>query len=156
MIDWMTVDWSSPADKISRYFRVREALWLPKWNRLAYAGDGLDDHVKARICALAERLDVVRDFLGRPMIVHCWFRPKGYNALVHGSRGSKHMSLGPWSAVDFHCELPSTKSISEACATVRAAIEFKLEAWGLRCEDFDGPWVHLDDAPVVTRRFFKP
>lgn len=157
MIDWRSVNWGNPGANISKYFTVKEALWLNSdWNRLAYEGDGLDFHVKERICILAEKLDWVRDFLGRPMHVHSWYRPKGYNALVGGTRGSKHMSLGPWSAVDFHCDLPSTQSVSEACATVRAAIEFKLGAWGLRMEDQDGPWVHLDDAPVISKRVFKP
>ncbi len=133
-----------------------EALWLNKLGRLAYESDGLNSLVKEQICVLAEKLDLVREFIGRPMHVHSWYRPKGYNALVGGAKGSKHLSLGPWSAVDFHSDLPKEKSVSASCATIRAAIEPRLEKWGLRCEDLDGPWVHLDSAPVVTRRFFKP
>lgn len=156
MIDWRKVDWRDPRDGISLFFTVKEALWLNKWSRMAYEGDGLDANAKEQICILADRLDQVRASIAQPMHVHSWFRPKGYNALIGGSSGSKHMCLGQWSAVDFHCDLPGEKSVSGSCATVRAWLEYKLERFGLRMEDLDGPWVHLDSAPVGKNRFFKP
>ena len=154
----LTLDWSDPDQKISKFFTVREAIYLSKWGRLAYEGDGLNAQVKARILAMAAKADVVREYLGRPMRIHSWYRPKHYNALVGGATGSKHMCLGgDWSALDFDCVLPKVDSQAEACDTIRAALEPKLEEFGIRMERNPGcNWIHLDNAPVTHERYFKP
>jgi len=151
------IDWTNPEAKISKHFSVREAVYLSKWGRLAYEGDGLNDHVKACILKMAYKMDTVRDYLGVPIIVHRWYSPKGYNALVGGAKGSKHMSMGDHSAVDFHCRIQGAKSNAEACDTIRAALEPKLVELQLRMEQNHGAgWVHLDDAEIILMRYFRP
>lgn len=149
------LDWSDPDAQMSRHFTVREALWLNKWGRLANERDGLSEQVKTQILLLAGKMDLVRGILGLPINVHCWFRPVGYNALVGGAQGSKHLCLGPWSAVDFDACLPGS-DLEVSCARSRKILEPKLEELGLRMEKHDGPWIHLDSAPVVYARYFKP
>lgn len=159
MIDWRTIDWSNPDAKISRHFTVKEALWLHHWNRLANEADGLNDHVKAQILRMAEKMDVIRDFIGLPINVHDWYRPEKYNAdpRVKGAKRSKHMCLGDHSAVDWDAPVDGAASEEEACDILRASLEPKLEPWEIRMEKNPGaPWVHTDNAEVVLLRYFRP
>jgi hypothetical protein len=157
MTDWKSINWFDPAALISRHFSVHEALWLPKWGRLASAEDGLNDHVKEQLVRLADLMDEVRELLGVKVIVHCWYRPKRYNELTHGASGSAHQCEGDWAAIDFHvrfegCEVPAS------CSRARAALLPKLAEIGLRMEN-NGPdavWIHLDTRPPVHSRYFKP
>jgi hypothetical protein len=158
MMDPRSVNWSDPKATISRHFTVREAIWLNGWGRLATSKDGLTDHVKAQICVFAEKMDAVREFIGSPIVVHRWWGPALYNAEVGGRQGSKHLSLGDWSACDFHANIPGCHDVSDSCQHIRAILLPKLEEWGLRMEKngLDAPWVHLDNAPVLYTRYFKP
>ena len=152
------IDWSAPEAMISRHFSVHEALWLPTWRREADEEDGLDERVKAELVRLAKIMDIVRDRIEVPIVVHCWFRPKAYNALVGGAQGSAHTCGGPWSAVDWSAALPSCQSRGESCDKLRAMILPWLEEFGLRMENNGpgAPWVHLDTKPPVATRYFKP
>ena len=148
-------DWKSPHARISRHFTVHEALFLPSWG-IYHEPFELE---QAAILRTAQWLDRVRDFVGRPIKVHCWLRPgkvncpgttwhgRDYNAAIGGAPKSAHR-LGR--AVDWSC--------GEDCATTRTKLKPKLEEWGLRMEDVTGQWVHLDDMPVGPsgKRFFKP
>lgn len=158
MNDPRLVDWSNPDEPISKYFTVREAIYLSRWGRLAREDDGLSGRVKFCLIAMAAKMDVVRDFIGLPIIVHRWYSPPGYNAVVGGSRYSRHMSLfGEHSAVDWHGKVDGAATQSEQCDILRAALEPKLEEWGLRMERLPGAhWVHLDDALVMRERYFRP
>jgi hypothetical protein len=156
--DWRGVDWKNPADKISRHFTVREALWLKRWGRMASERDGLTDHVKERICIFAEKMDRVRDFLGYPILVHRWWGPALYNAEVGGKPASKHLSLGDWSACDFHAPMPGAFDVEDCCTIASRLLLPKLEEFGLRMENngAHATWLHLDDAPVLYARHFTP
>ncbi len=103
--------------------------------------------------------ELVRKYFNKPVIIHCWIRPKvvncvtsphngqDYNKLVGGATHSWHC-VGK--AVDFHVD-------GFGCDEVRAALVSKLEQWGLRMEKNVGSnWVHLDIGIVTTTRYFKP
>jgi hypothetical protein len=148
-------DWNDPKSQISEYFRVGDALYLPKWNCYHHP----TDTEKANILAFAVMVDVVREFIGKPFVVHCWIRPtqahvqgpnngKNYNVLVGGARQSAHIT---GQAIDFHVE-------GMDCATVRKLLVPELERLKLRMEDMDGNWVHIDcRSPYPGHpRFFKP
>ena len=157
MIDAKGIDWTDPKAKISRYFTVKEALYLHRWGRLANEGDGLTCHAKEQICILAAKMDLVRDFIGLPIRVHRWWSSVLYNEEVGGAKGSKHLCLGPWSAIDWDAVVDGTYGdIEESCRILRAALLPKLAEWGLRMENREGPWVHTDNAPVLYSRFFRP
>lgn len=135
---------------LSQYFSWREVLYLPKWGRLATESDGLADEIKENLKCFFKKLDVVREFFGAPIVIHCAFRPKGYNALVGGAQGSAHL-LGL--AADFHVQ---GIECGEAIAKILA--QDKLSEWNLRMENNgDNPtWIHLDSLePGVFGRYFQ-
>ena len=45
----LSIDWCDPKQKISDYFSVGEALYLPRWERLANEQDGLSDDSKTAL-----------------------------------------------------------------------------------------------------------
>jgi len=146
------IDWTNPDQKISTYFTVKDAIWLPKWNRLANDSDGLNADVKMALLAFFAKMDVVRAFFNKPIIVHCAFRPFAYNKLVYGAKRSAHLCNGPWAACDFHI-------VGVTCDAARKLLVPKLEEWGMRCENkFGSNWIHLDNKPLEPRgnRFFIP
>jgi uncharacterized protein YcbK (DUF882 family) len=143
------LDWSNPQSKVSKYFTVRECLWLPSWNRVANEQDGLNDTIKENLIDLCKSMDVVRDYIESPIIVHVTYRPIEYNKAIGGALHSAHSD---GKAMDFH-----VNGIS--CDDFRKKIvdEGKLDDWEMRCEDASGTnWVHLDRAPVKIKRFFLP
>lgn len=145
----MSIDWTNPKDKVSNHFTIREALWLPQWNRLADASDGLDKQIKLNIIELANRMDSIRELLAAAINVHCWYRPSDYNELVKGATNSSH-KLGK--AVDFDVT-------GFTCDQIRTKLEPHLEFYQLRMEQMPGgTWVHLDtrDPGPSGHRFFKP
>lgn len=151
----MPIDWTNPRSPISRFFTVHEATFLPSWAIHHTPSDA----EKEAILRTALWMDRVRDLLMRPIDVHCWIRPtsvncpgtphhgENYNAFKGGASHSAHI-LGR--AVDFDAGKP--------CHEDREILLPKLEALGLRMEDREGPWIHLDDMPVLPghARFFKP
>ena len=140
----MSIDWSDPKAKISNHFTVKEACWLPSWGKL----HDPSDEEKENILKTAEMMDRVRDFLGKPISIHCWIRPKPYNDLVHGAPASMHLT---GLAVDFDC--------GEDCDLTRSKLLPQLSIFGVRMEDMPkGPWVHLDLKHVSDDkyRYFKP
>jgi len=145
------IDWAKPSDSISKYFAVHDAIYLPSFQRLATEADGLTDLVKASLLVLFAKMDVVREILDKPIRSHCGFRPRGYNILVGGSKGSAHLSEGPWAAYDWDAE-------GQLCSETRSILLPHIEGLGLRMEDTTGPWVHTDTRPVPPggARFFKP
>lgn len=139
------VDWNDPNSKISNHFTVHEATWLPTWNRMANETDGLDDTVKANLIKLCLAMDIVRDFIGKPINVHVTYRPPAYNKLIGGATHSAHV-LGL--AMDFDC--------GENCDDTRQKLIPMLESWNMRLENHNGPWCHLDLMPPNPNRYFIP
>jgi hypothetical protein len=152
MMDPNSIDWSNPSAKISNHFTVKEATYLPSWGVCHQPSD----EEKANICKQAEKMDMIRDFLGLPIKVHVWIRPgaancpgnehdgEDYNALVHGAPASAH-KIG--AATDWDC--------GENCDDTRAKLLPKLEEFGIRMERRDGSnWVHNDYAAPHPNRYF--
>jgi len=143
-------------EKISKYFTLGEATYLPKWNT---------NHIPTEeeltnLRRLAAVLDAVRDYIGSPIIVHVWIRPEAancvnsdhngqsYNKLVGGASRSLHRY---GLACDFHF-----KEIG--CDDAKILLMPKLEDFGLRMEDngAGAGWIHLDLGKPNPNRFFKP
>jgi hypothetical protein len=136
------------------HFNVREAIWLPRWNRLA-SGTELSDDVKSALVAFLGVLDVVRDWFGVAINVHCCLRTFPYNELVGGAKASMHL-LGR--ACDF-----DVAGVECSIAISRILDAGMLEKWSLRMEDNaengNKPgWIHLDNktVPEGGNRFFIP
>lgn len=144
------MDEIDPKSQISKYFTWKEALWLPRWDRMADESDGLNAQVMDSLKVLFAKMDVVREYFGAPIIVHVCYRPEEYNKLIGGAPQSAHR-LGM--AVDF-----SIKGISCDDARKKIMDEKMLEIWNMRMEDLPGSnWIHLDiRAPGPAGRFFKP
>ena len=145
----MSIDWTKTTDKVSKYFTVKECLWLPQWNRLANETDGLSAIVKTNLIALCTKMDEIREIFGEPIKVHCCYRPPKYNTLVKGAYKSSHLN---GMAIDF--------SITGwDCDDVRAKI-IKLDLLNslqLRMEDLvNSNWVHIDIRMPIGKRYFKP
>lgn len=145
----MSIDWTNPHHRISKYFTVSEAIYLPKWKRLA-TEDELTDITKGNLVQLFAKLDIIREFFGAPIIIHCAFRPGPYNKLVGGALNSTHM-FGM--AADFHVR------IAYDCDKQREMLLPMLAELKLRMENLPGSdWIHVDTRKPSdeTRRFFKP
>ena len=160
----MRIDWSDPSCPISSYFTVNEALWLPRWGRLAAVGDGLGPDSYSALLLLFQKMDVVRELLDRPIHVHCAYRPKPYNLEVDGAPESCHMARREngalLAAVDWDAKTPEEEFMGPSCDEVRSLILPKLDEWNLRLEDRGpgSPWLHLDTRIPLPghSRFFKP
>jgi hypothetical protein len=161
----INVNWTDPGCLVSKYFTVHDAIYLPKWNRLANEADGLLDEQKTAIFEYFEKLDKVREILGVDIITHCGYRPPAYNKLIKGAKESAHMARflkdygkkgGYCAASDWHPLFP--KSITEACDLAREYLRPHLQKLGLRMEDNPGSsWVHTDSKPLAYGKlFFKP
>jgi hypothetical protein len=156
----MSIDWSDPSAMVSQHFSVKECTYLPSWN--CYHSPS--DEEKVNIINMAQKMDKVRDVLGKPINVHVWIRPAvlncpsfdpstvvtdtdkkkealanlDYNVYVGGASHSAHV-LGK--AVDYDC--------GENCDITRLTLESQLEILGLRMERGPGDsWIHNDDQPV--------
>lgn len=164
------IDWTNPDAKISKYFCVGEALWLPSWKVLHIPSE----NEKKEIFALAQKMDLVREEVG-PIKVHVWIRPvlNQPGHVNHGQDYNRFIYEGIWRRAGLTPEEIKTKiapnsrhkygmavdwsSPTTKCDELRAKLIPKLEGLGLRMEDRPGSdWVHNDSGPVVKDRFFKP
>lgn len=150
------IDWSDPKAPISKFFTVKEALYLPAWEAMHVPSE----EEKREILKTAQKMDLIREYLEQPISVHCWIRPKcanvpkskwdkkNYNAFVGGAPGSAHPE---GKAVDWHAS-------KMTCAEIRQLLVPKLKDFDIRMEDVDGNWVHIDTRQPAPRksRFFKP
>jgi hypothetical protein len=171
------INWNDKKAKISKYFTVHEATYLPSWHTY----HNPSETEKANILALAEKLDFIRELINLPIEIHCWIRPtkvnlsacitnpvysydkakrvlqekalqeRNYNAFIGSTAKVSAHIIG--NAVDFTPVGPDT---SATCKKYRAIILPYLEKLGLRMEDIVGAWIHVDRNPVKTERFFKP
>lgn len=145
------INWNDPKSKISKYFTVGEATWLPRL-KLYYSPSETE---KQAIIDLADKLDLFREYLNSPIIVNVWIRPVtkdktgkdvDYNALVGGAKNSSH-KVGQ--AVDFMVKGYSAEQ-------VRQKVKDKLPEWGLYMED-DVTWCHAQSRPTASgSHIFKP
>lgn len=153
----MSINWNDPKSKISKYFTVKEALYLPSWDVMHIPSEA----EKANIIRTAEKMDLIREYLDKPVNVNVWIRPaqvncptnlryhgKNYNAAIGGAPKSAHVE---GLAVDFRV---STITAMD----VRFLLKDKLEDFNIRMEDHNGNWTHIDlrEVPKGGKRFFKP
>lgn len=145
------INWEYGTSHVSTHFTVRDLIYLPQWARLANESDGLTEEVKHNLINLAAKMEMVRHYLNDvPIISHCGYRPTLYNALVKGAPHSEHL-LG--CALDFNVEGMES---AEDCLKVRQILLPKLEEFGLRCENREGIWIHLDTGTPHSNRYFIP
>ena len=164
----MSINWNDPKAHISPHFTVKEALLLPSWG--IYHNPTYTE--KAAIQIMAGKMEGIRAVFGQPISVHCWIRPEKAD-LSHPANGTgknahdgenynadPHVKGSPQSmhrfgrAVDFHVK---GYEGSVGCREVRLTLLPLLEPMGLRMEDIEGGWVHVDNGPVGAsgRRFFR-
>ena len=153
------IDWSNPKEKISKYFNVREATFLPSWNAFHIPSE----EEKKEIVKLAKKMDIIRELVGKAIVVHVWIRPKVANIPNHKrDKQDYNLFIGSTSkksahifgkAVDFHVSGQVSKNQN---ANMRKKIKPLLKELDIRMENIDGKWIHLDTNPVGYKRFFKP
>ena len=164
----MTIDWTNRNASVSKWFRVKDAIFLPRWGRLADDSDYLDDNAKEALVDIFERLDTIYiDILKVKPIIHVAFRSPKYNNLLGGAVGSAHIArtirndqiVKHIAAIDFSVNLYPEKSIEENCDLARELLLPHIEALDLRMEDNPSSnWIHIDTKPIINNgnRFFKP
>jgi uncharacterized protein YcbK (DUF882 family) len=162
------IDWNDPKSKISKYFTVKEALWLSELNRLAgLPEDDLTDEKKANLQKTFAWMDKVREWIGKPIKVTIAFRSLSYHLDLYRRINEKRKAQGqpelrvPMKSSHLFGNAVDFVVIGMDCDSVRQKIldEKKLEEWNLRMEDNGkgANWVHLDDRAVGPGgRFFKP
>lgn len=146
-----SIDWTNPDQKVSKYFTVREMIYLPTWKRMANESDGLNDQIKANLIGLAQKMDTVREYFNKPINVHVTYRPLEYNKAIGGALHSAHSD---GQAMDFDI-------MGMTCDDVRFQLvnEKLLDKWEMRCEKAPGSnWVHLDYRELKPggNRYFIP
>ncbi len=75
--------------KISRYFDEKETTVSATGEKLKIKNTPNRDE-KDNILYTASRMDVIREYLGVPLIVLSWFRSEELNTAVKGSKTSAH------------------------------------------------------------------
>jgi len=140
-INILSIHWKDPNCKVSKYFTVKECLWLPQWKVLGEP----NNLVKVNIHTLAAKMDYIREILGEPIIITSWFRPHGYNSLksIGGATSSIHINGG---AVDFVCKslLPTE---------VQKRLLPFLDLLNIRMENCDKGRTHIDLGREINRYF---
>lgn len=174
------VDWSNSKSRLSANFSVGEALTLPSWGAMHIPSDSEKEAILSIAAQVTKAILVLAKELNKEIHinVHAWIRPgaanipgskwngKDYNRYIYETQvwkglsaeeiAKKHVPDSPHKtghAIDFNV-IGFEGAIG--CAKVRAALLPHLEELGLRMEDLDGGWVHLDNLPIVNKRFFKP
>lgn len=155
----MKVDLDSPIGN-SPYFKWREALWLPS---IKEYHEPSPDEVQ-NIRELCAKMDKVREFIGKPILVHCWIRPRSvncdnpeykgfdYNKHVDGAKNSAHVT---GEAVDFHV---NGLTVDQFQNLIKPKLsEFKLAA-EQNGKVVKRNWCHLQSRALKdgTYRFFLP
>ncbi len=133
-------------ENISKWFTWFEAIYLKQLDRCAEESE-LNDEIKENLKKLFLKLDEIRDYFGRPIKVHCAFRPESYNKMIGGAKNSAH-KVGL--AVDFHIS-------GVSCDQARETLIPLLEKMAIRMEKKPlSNWVHIDLAEVKCKRYFEP
>lgn len=160
------LDWNDVSSPISKYFSVKNAIWLPQENR-SCSPDELTDEIKENLKITFQWMDKVREYFGSPITVTICVRTMAYHLALYKRINEQRVKEGKpelrvpmgsmhlkGKAVDF-----VVKGLSCDEARERILKDKKLEEWGLRMEDNGkgSNWIHLDDRePGPSGRFFKP
>ena len=128
----------------NKNFKWREALYLRSMDMYVLP----DEDTALNIIATANKMQAIRDILGKPIKVTSWYRPEKYNAFI----GSK--SKTSYHIQGLACDFMVNGMLSDA---VRELLLDFLDGLDIRMEDLPGAsWVHIDLGRVITNRFFKP
>lgn len=108
--------------QISKYFTERESTVSATGERLKIKNIPNQDE-KDNILYTASRMDIIREYLGIPLIVLSWFRSEELNTAVKGSKTSAHR-FGL--AVDVYSTKMSSKEIYDKLieAQVKGIIQY--------------------------------
>ena len=141
-----TKELSSPILDEGSHFRWSEALYLPRWRIFAVPGDpSIEDNIRRT----ASKLELIRAFVQRPLIVTSWFRPQAYNEEIGGARNSAHLK-------GLACDFIVKDCLSQ---DVRPLLVPFLTKFNVRMEDAPTPHIHIDlrCAKEMTNleRYFK-
>ncbi len=163
-----SIDWTNQSAKISKFFTVKEAIWLKEWGRLATEEDGLDITVKTTLVRFFRtKVDPVRAILGKAMFSKSCFRPDLYNKQIGGAPLSCHRVIEQEvngvkkinAALDFWCDADGdSDKDGEDCDQIKDILRPQLSRLGIRMEKNGkgARWVHIDDKDVPpngTREF---
>lgn len=126
---------------LSRFFTLEELTHSDK--AISLGLDNTPNHEQLQnLTETAQHADMVREFLGHPMLVESGFRSPKVNAALKGSTFSAHM-LGY--AIDFTCPKFGTPR-----EVFNALKNFKCDYDQLILEKPDSPnggWVHISFEP---------
>lgn len=108
--------------KVSKYFDEKETTVSATGERLKIKNIPNQDE-KDNILYTASRMDIIREYLGIPLIVLSWFRSEELNTAVKGSKTSAHR-FGL--AVDVYSTKMSSKEIYDKLieAQVKGIIQY--------------------------------
>jgi hypothetical protein len=163
-----SIDWSNPKSKISKFFTVGEATYLPRLKEY-YSPT---EEEKQNIVSLALKLDKIRELVNDPIIVSIWVRPTNhmsngaeidYNKLIGGAKSSAHIT---GEAVDFVCKNLTVDRVLDIIQPKCSELEFTLENNGSeeRIKNNNGTggprnWVHFSSRSLTKEpiwRMFNP
>lgn len=129
----------------SKYFTWAEALYLPKIDDYHIPNE---EEIK-NICALAAKLNAIREFIGTPFKINCWIRPTfsntsknhgiDYNKLVGGANGSTHIY---GKAVDGYFVNTNIDDIITKLTPQLPIFHLSMEQNGSK---YKRMWIHLED-----------
>lgn len=156
----MNIDWLNPKSKISKYFTTHEATFLPSFHCYHIPSN----QEKQNIILMAQKMDIIREFLNTSITVSVWIRPTKVNCptfdpkliklkendprqkalddlnynLFIGSTATKSAHIQGL-AVDF-----TTKDLTPD--EVREKLVPKIDEFQIRIELLPGSsWVHVDN-----------
>lgn len=155
-----------PEEKISKYFTWKEALWLPSENRMAEDTDGVTPKVLENLTILFQKMDMVREYFGKPISVTLCFRSMAYHLGLYERINAKRVAQGidplrvPMKSAHLYGMACDFVVKGMKCEDVRQMIlkNDKLNAWNMRMENNgkDANWIHLDlYPPGPSGRFFN-
>jgi hypothetical protein len=129
---------------VSKYFSLAEAT-----HSATAAARGIDNRPDAgqlaSIRQAAASLDVVREVLGRPIIVSSWYRSPALNRAVNGASTSAHLS--GW-AIDCNAQ---GMSALELCRRAVDSLRARNQSWDQIIHEH-GRWMHISFEPRGRRQ----
>jgi len=128
----------------NKNFKWKEALYLASMDVYVMP----DEDIARNIIETANRMQSIRDILGKPIKVTSWYRPANYNKHIGGAKNSYHIQ-------GLACDFCVSGMLPDA---VREILLDFLDNLDIRMEDMPGAsWVHVDlGVPNAGRRFFLP
>ena len=132
-------------DNISRNFKWHECLYLPRWDVHAFPNS---EEVYFELINTIDKMQLIRDFIDKPIIITSMYRPLEYNKLIGGANKSNHI-------IGMACDF---KVKGQKCDVTRKLLLNKLEEFDIRMENNPGSnWVHIDtNVKKNGKRYFKP